>query len=134
MGYGSVHSRWKEVAQRWLSPRSEMRVGAVLQLAYDEVSARIISGEKPRDDLRADTGSGRSAAEELVEATLTAAAHTHEERKIPYMAHLLAAITFEPKLSPAEANQLIALASALTYRQFACSQCSRHSTSSSDSI
>lgn len=54
-----------EVAQRWLSPRAEARVGAILRLASDEVSARIMNGETPREDLRAEIAPGRSQAEEL---------------------------------------------------------------------
>jgi hypothetical protein len=106
-----------EVAQRWLSPRSEIRVGAVLLLAAEEVSARLMAGEIPRDDLRDEGRRGPSPASELVEATLISASQTHEERKIPYLAHLLAAIPFEPDLTPAEANQLIGLAHSLSYRQ-----------------
>lgn len=33
---------------------------------------------------------------------------THEERKLPYMAHLLAAVCFDPNVTHAYANQLIA--------------------------
>jgi hypothetical protein len=106
-----------DVAQRWLSPRAEERVGAVLLLATDEISARIMAGERPRDDLRGSTTAARSPAAELIEATLVTASQTHEERKLPYLAHLLAAIAFEHGLSPADSNQLIGLAEALTYRQ-----------------
>jgi len=100
-----------------LSPRGAVRIGALFRLADDEVSARLLSGETPRDDLRQETSPGRSAAAELIEASLIAAAHTHEERKVPYLAHLLAATVFEPALLPPHLNQLIALAEALTYRQ-----------------
>src|SRR5581483_4662925 len=55
--------------------------------------------------------------EELVEATLVAAADTYEERKLPYLAHLLAAITFEPGITHAHANRLITVADQLSYRQ-----------------
>jgi hypothetical protein len=106
-----------EITQRWLSPRAEVRVGAVFRLADDEISVRLMAGEEPREDLRAEITPGRSAAAELVEAALIAAAQTYEERKIPYMAHLLAAVPFERSLGHADANQLLATAEYLTYRQ-----------------
>ncbi|MBA3382061.1 MAG: hypothetical protein H0T97_09415 [Actinobacteria bacterium] len=95
----------------------ETRVGAVLRIAADEISARTMSGETARDDLRAEVTPGRTYAAELAEAALKAAAQTHEERKIPFIGHLIAAIAFERDLSAAHANQLIATADTLTYRQ-----------------
>jgi len=53
-----------------------------------------MAGELPRNDLREPANADRSPAAELIEATLVAATQTHEERKIPYLAHLLAAIAF----------------------------------------
>jgi hypothetical protein len=106
-----------EMALRHLAPRAQVRVGRVVLLAHDEISARIMNGEQPRDELRDDVMPGRSPAEELVEAVLKASADTHEERKLPYLAHLLAAIAFEADLTPAHENQLISIADGLTYRQ-----------------
>jgi hypothetical protein len=106
-----------DVSRRWLSPRAEGRVGAVLRLAADEMSARIMAGETPRDDLRAEVTPGRTQAAELVEATLRTASQSYEERKVPYLAHLLVGIALEPDLSHAHAHQLIATAEELTYRQ-----------------
>ncbi len=106
-----------DFALRHLAPLGEKRVGAAILMAADEISARIMAGETPREDLRDDVTPGRSAAAELAEAALRAAAGTHEERKLPYIAHLLAAIAFERELSHAHANQLIGVADALTYRQ-----------------
>ena len=107
------------VAAGLFSHRAEIRVGAVFLLADAEISDRLEAGEVPREDLREEITPGRSSATELVEAALMAAAQTFEERKLQYQAHLLAAIPFEPSLSPAEMNQLIGLAQTLTYRQLA---------------
>jgi hypothetical protein len=106
-----------EVARRHLAPRAEQRVGAVFLLASDEVSARIMAGETPREDIRAEVTPGRSPAHELVEATLIAASQSYEERKLPYLAHLLAALPFDADLDLADAHQLIALAESLSYRK-----------------
>jgi len=74
-------------------------------------------GEVPQDDLREEVMPGRNQAEELIEATLIAASESFEERKLPFISHLLAAILFEPDLTHAQAHQLIATARSLTYRQ-----------------
>jgi len=108
-----------EYAVRTLGRREEMRVGSVLLLASDEISARVMRGDEPREDLRELMTPSRSAAEELAEAALQAAAHTHEERKLPFLAHLIASITFDESVSHAHANQLLRLADDLTYRQLA---------------
>lgn len=108
-----------EYARRRLSQREVMRAGNVLLLAQQEISVRLMNGEEPRQDLRQEVSPGRSPAEELAEAALRAAGHTHEERKLPYLAHLVAALTFEPGVSHAHANQLMGLADDLTYRQLA---------------
>jgi hypothetical protein len=68
--------------------------------------------------LRRSRWPGRSASADLLEAALITAADTYEERKLPYLAHLLAALAFDQSLSAAHANQLLELAHALTYRQF----------------
>jgi hypothetical protein len=106
-----------EYAMRSLGHREAMRAGNVLLLAQQEISARLMSGEEPREDLRQEVSPGRSPAEELAEVALRTAAHTHEERKLAYLAHLVAALTFEPDVSHAHANQLMGLADDLTYRQ-----------------
>jgi hypothetical protein len=123
---GAVAGQWAteeliaaglEITQRVLAPRAEARIGAVFRLADEEVSVRLMAGEVPRDDLRAEVTPGRNQAEELIEATLVAASESFEERKLPYISHLLAAILFEPDLTHAQAHQLIATARSLTYRQ-----------------
>jgi hypothetical protein len=107
-----------EIVRRLIAPRAVMRLGAMFRLIDDEISARIMAGEKPRDDFGTEMAFDRSPASELAEAALLAAAHTYEERKLPYIAHLFAAIVFEPDLTHAHANQMIGIAQALTYRQF----------------
>ncbi len=106
-----------EIIDRVLSPRAEARVGLVFRLADDEVSARLMTGDLPRDDLRVQVMPGRTQAEELIEAAFIAAAETYEERKLPYIAHLLSALVFEPDLTHSHANQLVATARDVTYRQ-----------------
>lgn len=123
---GAVAGQWAteeliaaglEITERVLAPRAEARVGAVFRLADEEISVRLMAGDAPREDLRAEVTPGRNQAEELMEATLLAASESFEERKLPFVAHLLASILFEPDLTHAQAHQLIGLARDLTYRQ-----------------
>jgi hypothetical protein len=106
-----------ELAQRHLAPRAEMRIGAVFELAYGEISARLMAGERPCEALHEEVSPGRSPGEELAEAILRAAADTHEERKLRYMAHLFAAFVFDATLSNAHKNHFVIVADQLTYRQ-----------------
>lgn len=108
----------QEVSERLLGPREKVRVGAVLALAADEINKRIVSGEKVRTDgFFDDKPSGRSDAEEVAESVLLRSQREPEEKKIPYMAHLLSNVAFDPQISAHMAHQIIKAAEQLTYRQ-----------------
>lgn len=107
-----------EVSERVLSPRERVRVGGVLALVAAEVKSRIDNGQTPRTDGFFSSGQGgRSNAEEVAEAVLLRSQREAEERKLPYVAHLLASIAFDPGISAAMAHQLIKASEQLTYRQ-----------------
>jgi len=108
-----------EVSERVLSPRERVRVGGVLALVAAEVSTRIESGQTTRSDgFFAPGPGGRSDADEVAEAVLLRTQREAEEKKLPYMAHLLASIAFDPGISAPMAHQLVKAAEQLTYRQF----------------
>src|SRR4051794_37196438 len=67
-----------EIVGRWLAPRQAVRTGAVYVLARDQISARIVAGEQPRDDFFRADRTGRSPAEELLEGILLKAAGEYE--------------------------------------------------------
>ena len=107
-----------EVSERVLSPRERVRIGGVLALVAAEVKARIDSGQATRSDGFFTPGSnGRSDADEVAEAVLLRSQREAEEEKLPYVAHLLASIAFDPGISAAMAHQLIKASEQLTYRQ-----------------
>jgi hypothetical protein len=112
--------RWvaSELKQRFLGPREEIRVGAVMAFAAQAVQDRLQAGETPRSDsfFEAEPGD-RSSGDEIVEGTLLAAQRDPEERKLPYLGRLLASIAFTPRISRADANQLIQQFERLSYRQ-----------------
>ncbi len=103
-----------------IAPRQELRVAAAYVQAHRQIAARLQAGDAPRDDgFFADDASGRSPAEELTEATLAAARDAVEERKVPFIANLLAAIVFDVTIDRSTAHFMIATAERLSYRGFA---------------
>ncbi len=114
----ALHRIGDEISQRFLSPREEMRVGGVYSLAAKEIIERQKSGERVRnDDFFERDQTGRADAEEVWENILLKSQRESEEKKLPYMAHLLAATAFQPEASAPMAHQIIKTAEQLTYRQ-----------------
>jgi hypothetical protein len=106
-------------ANRFLPAREKARVGFVYGLAAQEIKRRIDRGEHVRTDGFFDRDTtDRSPADEIAEAVLTAAQKEHEERKLPYIAKLLASVAFQSQIDQGMANYLVKLASGLTYRQY----------------
>ena len=107
-----------ELTDRLLSPREEARVGYVLASASAQIRERIEKGEPLRaDGFFDETGSVRSDAEEVAESVLLKSQREPEEKKLPYMAHLLANVAFDPQISAQLAHQVTKTAEQLTYRQ-----------------
>jgi hypothetical protein len=79
-----------EVSHRVLSPKQEERIGTVLVLAAAAVEEYEAMGRPVRDDGFFD--GDRSDADEIIEGVLYAAMTAHQERKLPYLANLLAYI------------------------------------------
>jgi len=108
----------QEVSERLLGPREKVRIGAVLAIAAAEIKQRIADGESVRTDGFFDEKpSGRSDAEEVAESVLLKSQREPEEKKIPYMGHLLSNVAFDPKISAQMAHQITKAAEQLTYRQ-----------------
>lgn len=107
-----------EVANRHLSHREEIRIGATAAFALSAIRDRLKEGDKPRDDgfFTSHTG-GRSSSEEIFEGVLLKSKNEHEEKKIRLLGNFFANLAFSPEISAAEANHLLKVAEGLTYRQ-----------------
>ena len=107
-----------EIAARSLAPRQRERMGVVLFLATNEISARIMAGESVREDrfFEAD-GENRATAAEILEGVLLRAGDCYEEKKLEFLARLQAGIVFDATISPGYAYYLLRTASELTYQQ-----------------
>lgn len=102
-----------------LTDREEARAGAALVIIDDDTRAREQEGDRLRDDDFFDAdGDLRSDAEELLEGVLRHAAASFEERKVPLLAHLYAAVAHDESVSVGDAQFLLRAASEMTFRQF----------------
>lgn len=109
-----------DISSRILSPREALRVGGVIALGASQIQRRIEAGEELRDDGFFDTSvDGRSPAEEIAESISLKAQREAEERKLPYLANLLASSAFHSWLTLEAAHQLARAAEDLSYRQLA---------------
>ena len=108
----------QEISRRLLGPREAVRVGGVLALTAEEIRQRIEQGERIRTDgFFEKDSSGRSGAEEVGESVLLKCQREPEEKKLPYMAHLLSGIVFDSEISADMAHQITKAAEQMTYRQ-----------------
>lgn len=108
----------QEASERLLGPREKVRLGGVLAIAAAGIKQRIENGESIRSDGFFDEKpSGRSNAEEVAESVLLKSQREPEEKKIPYMGHLLSNVAFDPLISAEMAHQITKAAEQLTYRQ-----------------
>lgn len=108
----------EEASERLLSPREQVRVGGVLAIAAAEIRQRIEHGESVRTDGFFDAKPGaRPDAEEVAESVLLKSEKEPEEKKIPYMGHILSGVAFDSQIGPHLAHQIVKAAEQLTYRQ-----------------
>lgn len=107
-----------EIKERCLSKSEARKVGTVYEKAKEKIAEKLKAGEKLRTDgfIENDVNE-RSPSEEILEGTLFAAQRENEEKKLPYLANLYANINFDSTVDRNMANQLIRIASDLTYRQ-----------------
>ena len=116
----SIGLRWlgRELSSRLLSPREEQRLGYVYTVAAAEIVERVKRGERIREDgFFGESHQDRSDAEEVWESALMKSQREPEEKKLPYVAHLLASLAFSGEIGVHMAHQLTKAADQLTYRQ-----------------
>jgi hypothetical protein len=107
-----------EVSERLLGPRERVRIAGVLALAAAEIQHRLESGDTIRQDQFFERKTdGRSDGDEVAESVLLKSQREPEERKLPYMAKLLASVSFDSSVSAEMSHQLVKAAEQLTYRQ-----------------
>ena len=108
----------KEIKERCLSKSENKKIGTVYDTAKRKINYNIDSGKTLRqDDFFESNETDKSSSEEILEGTLFAAQRENEEKKLPYLANMYANINFDETVSRPMANQLLKIASEITYRQ-----------------
>lgn len=105
-----------DIARRVLSPRQELRVGEVFLQAGAAIKAKEVLGEHIREDGFFDEGH-RSAGHEFAEGVILAAMDSFEEKKIPYLANLMANVAVTPTVDAHTANFALRVADKLSWLQ-----------------
>ena len=109
-----------EIADRWLAPREQARIGGVLALSAELLRSELDCGRVLRTDGFFEASHAeRSDAEEVLEGVLQKAQAEYEERKLSYLARLWTNACLDDTLGPAKLNYMVKLAEQLTYRQLA---------------
>ncbi|MEI8603236.1 hypothetical protein P4S55_22385 [Shewanella sp. PP-Sp27a-2] len=107
-----------DMAERTLSDRERMRVGATAAIAFDKIEKNTQAGNEPRKDGFFEPKDGeRSKAEEVLEGTLRRAREEYEEKKITFLGNFYANMVYSSGVSVEEANYYLRLFDSLTYRQ-----------------
>jgi hypothetical protein len=107
-----------DIANRQLSNREQIRVGAAAAFALSAINDMLNQGRQPRQDDFFDNENGkRSSAEELFEGILLKSKNEHQEKKIRYLGNFYANLVFSQKISSSEANFFLNMIENLTYRQ-----------------
>ncbi|NAT75993.1 hypothetical protein HKX68_03120 [Dickeya dadantii] len=107
-----------DVADRAMSAREKVRVGATAAVAFNKIEKASQSGNEPRKDGFFNSEEGkRSNAEEILEGTLRRAREEYEEKKILLLGNFYANMVYSPGVSTEEANYYLRLFDSLTYRQ-----------------
>lgn len=108
----------KEVKERLLGKREELRIGATYIFAADKINRNIENGRQIRQDgFFQEQSNARAQAEEILEGVLLTAQREHQEKKIRFYGNLYANIAFDPTVDRSHANYLIRLLDRLSFRQ-----------------
>jgi hypothetical protein len=100
------------------SPWERARAGGALAFAAELAVTRSHAGRPVRSDdfFRVREG-GRSDAERLVEAVVSAARRTTEDRRVRHLGYLVAEVAVSPDIDPALAARALQLAEQCSWRQ-----------------
>ena len=96
-----------------LSPRQEQRVATVVDLAGERITQGIADGNWVREDGFFDAP--HLDATEIFEGVLLVARDEHEAKKLPYLANLLADVSFDEKVTVEMANLAIREAESMSW-------------------
>ncbi|WP_299162825.1 hypothetical protein [uncultured Tenacibaculum sp.] len=108
----------KEIVNRQLSNREEIRVSASTVYILSGLSEKFERGEQIRQDDFFNNLNGRSNAEELFEGVILKCKEQYQEKKIKYISKIYEKAIFDSNISSETANQILIIAESFTYRKF----------------
>lgn len=109
----------KDILDRHLAPRQEIRVGRAAVVGAMRIGERLSAGGRLRTEDFFDPGEeGRSPADEITEHTLMSAMNAAEERKVDHIGALIASIAMNASVDKATGHQLIRIAERISFRAF----------------
>jgi hypothetical protein len=109
----------REVIDRNLTGRQELRVGRAVAIAFGKIAEFEQAGRSMRrDGFFEPVSDGRAAGEEVTEAALYTAMNSAEEKKIDFIATLLANIATTDSIDEPTAHLLIEHAQRLSFRSY----------------
>lgn len=104
-----------EIAARTLSGRQERRAGTLVVAAFGELKAKEVLGETVRTDGFFD--GEYSDGDEFIEGALRATMVSFEERKLPYLAKLIANVCTDKGVDISTANHTLLVAERLSWME-----------------
>lgn len=106
-----------QAADKVMSERELIRVGAVAGIAANHIRERIELGDIPRSDFFTHERQSQDTGTQLFEGILLKARDEYEEKKIQYLGRFFANLVFAQGVSSSVASLLIKTFERLTYRQ-----------------
>jgi len=108
-----------ELKRRYISPREEVRLGAVFAFTIHKLQEYQKLGIPIRQDqFFTPNDHKRANSAEVLEGLLLTAQKEYEERKLKYLGNLFANICINQNITLEHAHQMIKASSNLSYRQF----------------
>jgi len=107
----------KEIINRQLSNRQEVRVSASTIYILNGINSRLENREQIRQDDFFDNEKGRSSAEELFEGVILKCKDQYQEKKIRFLSKIYEKTIFDESISSETANQILNFSENFTYRK-----------------
>ncbi len=103
----------------WIDGRQTDRMSETIKVAAADLAKHLESGGVLSRAFASSEGSEHSAAEDIAEGVLQTVAFSYEQKKAPYLGHLLAGLATRSDLSIGDAHYMTRLVGRLSYRQLA---------------
>ena len=107
----------KDVINRQLSNRQEVRVAASTLYMLDGIDRRLKAGDKVREDDFIKDKEHRNKAKELFEGVLLKCRDQYQENMIRFISKIFEETIFDENISYETANKILTIAESLTYKK-----------------